>query len=196
VVADECFQLAEQIGGPLCVFGVSPLLPQFCEHDAAIGAWARSPYQTDYRHSGIVVLEYAREGDDQAKITLARKRQAKCGHSSIVSGQQTFGHQEANPSSIRARQFDSPADAAMVVHQASFGMAESPFPLAHNFRPVRSGIFIVPGWVADYQVIPSGTKVRLGSWIFVYLASLRSALIKGVVQKHLEVLGVPRVQKG
>ncbi len=40
----------------------------------------------------------------------------------------------------------------MVVHQAAFGMAESLLPLTRNLRPVRAGIFIVAGRVADNKL--------------------------------------------
>src|ERR1017187_1560819 len=83
----------------------------------------------------------------------------------------------------------------MVVHQAAFGMAESLRPLARNLRPIRTGIFVVAGRVADYQVVASGTKVRLCLWSLVDLASPGGPLVKSVVQEDLQVPGVLWIQE-
>src|SRR6185369_13633709 len=104
--------------------------------------------------------------------------ETQCRQPPILSRQKAFGNQETDASSIRMRQLDRPADEAMVVHEAAFGMAESCLPLTHNLCSVRAGIFVIARRIADYQIVGSGTKMRFRPWVFANFAFLGGALIE------------------
>jgi len=83
----------------------------------------------------------------------------------------------------------------MVVHQPAFDVPEPPLPMAYDLRPVGARILAIAWRVANHQVVLAWCQARLGPRIFVNLAAVRSALIKAVVEEHLQMVGVLRVKE-